>query len=442
MTHPRFPLLELAYDDTHRAHMIADQNMVLPYLRARVHAPLHWDSRYAPYVLRTGFLPIARTVCMGLPPMDGALLTALVDRWRSETHTFHMPCGEMTVTLEDMAMITALSLEGAPNDWRVTHQDYLHMWDQRQRHKIAEGEDWFAGENQLYLRWFYTDDYDVDTRWGNQPERAPLHDHMLNCVTADHVDPVRGPGGSSDSQPTPGWEGTCIVTQGESSQMNMTQTQEESSQPRWRRRRDRSDVPSSATCLQTGFGSAVPPLLARPESDAAPVVLAHAASMAALPRHMHWRGRAILPRQMWPLRTILLPSHCCRWGSRLEGPLVCGWEVGTYVDEPRQRPVTTTPSLEPIPLEVDDHPRAGMSVTIEPNRARGLQLPSSGDLHLHAVHARARHAGNDALALRSITSRHDVRGNRCVMSPPMPRRRHRSNPMAQWTSERHAARQT
>ncbi|KAF8775999.1 hypothetical protein HU200_003988 [Digitaria exilis] len=29
------------------------------------------------------------------------------------------------------------------------------MWDQRQRHNIAEGEDWFAGENQLYLRWFH-----------------------------------------------------------------------------------------------------------------------------------------------------------------------------------------------------------------------------------------------------------------------------------------------
>ncbi|KAF8713925.1 hypothetical protein HU200_027907 [Digitaria exilis] len=50
MAHPRFPLLELEYDDTHRAHMIADQNMVLPWLRTRVHAPMHWDSRYAPFV--------------------------------------------------------------------------------------------------------------------------------------------------------------------------------------------------------------------------------------------------------------------------------------------------------------------------------------------------------------------------------------------------------
>ncbi|KAF8705737.1 hypothetical protein HU200_030939 [Digitaria exilis] len=31
MAHPRFPLLELAYDDTHRPHMIADQNMAWPF---------------------------------------------------------------------------------------------------------------------------------------------------------------------------------------------------------------------------------------------------------------------------------------------------------------------------------------------------------------------------------------------------------------------------
>src|SRR5204862_296309 len=38
-------------------------------------------------------------------PFDRSLLTALVDRWRPETHTFHLPFGEMTVTLQDVAML-------------------------------------------------------------------------------------------------------------------------------------------------------------------------------------------------------------------------------------------------------------------------------------------------------------------------------------------------
>nr|CAB3480670.1 unnamed protein product [Digitaria exilis] len=139
MAHPRFPLLELAYDDTHRAHMIADHNMVLPWLRARVHAPMHWDSRYAP---------------------------------RYTAYTNEIDCLTRNQVCKD----------------EEVHR--LHMWEQRQRHNIAEGEDWFAGENQHYLLWFHRvartrlrptameynmedvdtdaeDDYDVDTRWGN-----------------------------------------------------------------------------------------------------------------------------------------------------------------------------------------------------------------------------------------------------------------------------------
>ncbi|KAL9667377.1 hypothetical protein QQ045_001734 [Rhodiola kirilowii] len=39
-------------------------------------------------------------------------MTALVERWRSETHTFHLHNGEMTITLEDVGILTGLPIEG------------------------------------------------------------------------------------------------------------------------------------------------------------------------------------------------------------------------------------------------------------------------------------------------------------------------------------------
>ncbi|RWR93445.1 serine/threonine-protein phosphatase 7 long form [Cinnamomum micranthum f. kanehirae] len=43
---------------------------------------------------------------------DHALITALVEGWRPETNTFHLPCGEATVTLEDVAYIYGLPIDG------------------------------------------------------------------------------------------------------------------------------------------------------------------------------------------------------------------------------------------------------------------------------------------------------------------------------------------
>ena len=42
--------------------------------------------------------------------VDRALLSALVDRWRPETHMFHLPLGEMTVTLQDISFLLGLPL--------------------------------------------------------------------------------------------------------------------------------------------------------------------------------------------------------------------------------------------------------------------------------------------------------------------------------------------
>jgi hypothetical protein len=66
------------------------------------------------FIQRARFLPLARLVSGHLPMMDSTALMALVDRWRPETHTFHLPCGEITVTLQDIAMILGLPIDGAP----------------------------------------------------------------------------------------------------------------------------------------------------------------------------------------------------------------------------------------------------------------------------------------------------------------------------------------
>ncbi|KAF1883913.1 hypothetical protein Lal_00038407 [Lupinus albus] len=68
---------------------------------------------------------------IGRAEINNHLITALVERWRPETHTFHLPIGECTVTLEDVTYQLGLPIDGdivtGPTnmDWNVVCQNLL-----------------------------------------------------------------------------------------------------------------------------------------------------------------------------------------------------------------------------------------------------------------------------------------------------------------------------
>ncbi|KAL9688675.1 hypothetical protein QQ045_033098 [Rhodiola kirilowii] len=69
------------------------------------------DPRIRQYITNAGFYPwsiVANVIA------DPGLLTALVERWRPETHTFHFNGGEATITLHDVALLIGLPIEGRP----------------------------------------------------------------------------------------------------------------------------------------------------------------------------------------------------------------------------------------------------------------------------------------------------------------------------------------
>ena len=60
-------------------------------------------------VARTGLSPL---IACSVDTGNRGLISSFVERWHRETSSFHLPVGEVTITLEDVASLLHLSIVG------------------------------------------------------------------------------------------------------------------------------------------------------------------------------------------------------------------------------------------------------------------------------------------------------------------------------------------
>ncbi|KAF7826449.1 Beta-fructofuranosidase, cell wall isozyme [Senna tora] len=120
---------------------------------------------------RTGFYGVAR---VGYIQYDHVLISALVERWRPETHSFHMPMGECSITLQDVVIQVGLSIDR----WMVTGRTN-YKWAELCVRLLGEAPptDQFKG-SWVMMSWF-------DERFSQVPENST--DVQLEQFTRGYI---------------------------------------------------------------------------------------------------------------------------------------------------------------------------------------------------------------------------------------------------------------
>ncbi|XP_072067044.1 serine/threonine-protein phosphatase 7 long form homolog [Arachis hypogaea] len=106
------------------------------------------DERYVLYLQTAGLYHLARLNDRWLR-LDEPLVSAFVKRWRPEMHTFHMPFGECTIMLQDVAYHLGLPVDGHYGSAALAWL-YRCMCRVTNRHVVK-----LAGPLQLLQSWIF-----------------------------------------------------------------------------------------------------------------------------------------------------------------------------------------------------------------------------------------------------------------------------------------------
>ena len=156
---------------------------------------------------RLGLYQVAK---LGNINVDGDLIGGLVERWRSEMHSFNFNFGEMTVTLEDVSCLWGLSIQGnlitGESDSgtfkdkleQLLHRPVPESAFRKQKRNIGGGDATrvtFSGYN-LRLDWLRKEFVEVTDEHGEE-----YLDAYTRAFCLDLIGSILLPNGTGDSVP-------------------------------------------------------------------------------------------------------------------------------------------------------------------------------------------------------------------------------------------------
>ncbi|XP_073220130.1 protein MAINTENANCE OF MERISTEMS-like [Cicer arietinum] len=101
--HDDVPEPQMEEDDCEPLKVITHGLKLKKFSEVPVPHPVeHW-------IRESGLLPLSSAY---LTMADAGLISAFVERWHRETNSFHLPFGEMTITLDDVATLLHISSHG------------------------------------------------------------------------------------------------------------------------------------------------------------------------------------------------------------------------------------------------------------------------------------------------------------------------------------------